>query len=159
MKSWQWPEIETRYPWLEVLVLWPMPSGSHQLHYLVDFTLCNFNRLCCKISDALSMYLQVPKHALYSVSMVIHACHMWIKWLVYMCLWFYYHFSLNSLLYTQAFRERGLGMMLMLYKYKHFQFVKRAHTLAICNDDVMFDANWNDVDYFLIVHILDYSVV
>ena len=43
-----------------------------------------------------------------------------------------------------------MGMMLMLYKYKHFQFVKRAYTLAIRND-VIFDANYYDCTHTVII--------
>ena len=41
--------------------------------------------------------------------------------------------------------------MLVLYKYKHFQFVKRAYTLAIRNDDVIFDANYYDCTHTVII--------
>ena len=127
MKSWQWPEIETRYPWLELLVLrplttWQPPASSHNLLSSISLSsLCNFNRLCCKISDALSMYLQVPKHALYSVSIgdlcMSHVNHMtcvYVRYVFVILLSFLSMVQSTSFLYTRAFRGRGLGTMLVL---------------------------------------------
>ena len=56
-----WFIPQSNESWMEGTWAWPLPWHWSFLSLLL-------NRLCCKISDSLGMYLQVPKHPLYSVS-------------------------------------------------------------------------------------------